>query len=51
MILHLDPSGVTLLALTLTLSTLTFLRPRTTVVEGFVHWVVFLVYIALIFSP
>jgi Ca2+:H+ antiporter len=42
---------MTLLALTLVLSTLTFSGPRTTVLEGAVHLVVFLVYIVLIFSP
>ena len=51
MVLGLDPSGVTLLALTLVLSALTFSGPRTTVLEGTVHLVVFLVYIVLIFSP
>ena len=51
MVLGLDPVGVTLLALTLVLSTLTFSGPRTTVLEGAVHLLVFLVYIILIFSP
>jgi len=51
MILGLDPSSVTLLLLTLLLSTLTFSGPRTTVLEGSVHLVLFLVYIVLIFSP
>jgi Ca2+:H+ antiporter len=51
MVLGLDPIGMTLLALTLVLSTLTFSGPRTTVLEGTVHLVVFLVYIVLIFSP
>ncbi len=51
MVLGLGPTGVTLLALTLVLSTLTFSGPRTTVLEGTVHLVVFLVYIILIFSP
>jgi Ca2+:H+ antiporter len=51
MVLGLDPTGVTLLALTLVLSTLTFSGPRTTVLEGTVHLVVFLVYIVFIFSP
>ncbi len=51
MILGLDLSGVTLLVLTLLLSTLTFSGPRTTVLEGAVHLVVFFVYIVLIFSP
>ena len=51
MILGLDPTGMVLLVLTLLLSTLTFSGPRTTVLEGSVHLVVFLVYIVLIFSP
>jgi Ca2+:H+ antiporter len=51
MVLGLDPTGVTLLALTLVLSTLIFSGPRTTVLEGTVHLVVFLVYIIMIFSP
>jgi Ca2+:H+ antiporter len=51
MVLGLDPTGMTLLALTLVLSTLTFSGLRTTVLEGAVHLVVFLVYIVLIFSP
>ena len=51
MVLGLDPTGMTLLVLTLLLSTLTFSGPRTTVLEGSVHLVVFLVYIVLIFSP
>ena len=37
--------------MTLLLSTLTFSGPRTAVLEGSVHLVVFLVYIILIFSP
>jgi Ca2+:H+ antiporter len=51
MILGLDATGTTLLGLTLVMSTLTFSGPRTTVLEGAVHLVVFLVYIVLIFSP
>lgn len=51
MILGLDPIGMTLLVLTLILSTLTFSGPRTTILEGAVHLVVFLVYLVLIFSP
>ena len=51
MVLGLDPTGMTLLVLTLLLSTLTFSGARTTVLEGSVHLVVFLVYIILIFSP
>jgi Ca2+:H+ antiporter len=51
MVLGLDLTGMTLLAVTLVLSILTFSGPRTTVLEGAVHLVVFLVYIVLIFSP
>jgi Ca2+:H+ antiporter len=51
MVLGLGPTGIALLALTLMLCTLTFSGPRTTVLEGTVHLVVFLVYIVLIFSP
>jgi Ca2+:H+ antiporter len=50
-ILGLDPAEMTLLALTLVLSTLTFSGPRTTVLEGAVHLVLFFVYVVLIFSP
>jgi len=50
-ILGLDAAGMTLLALTLLMSSLTFSGPRTTVLEGSVHLVLFLVYIVLIFSP
>ena len=50
-ILGLSPSEMTLLAVTLILCTLTFSGPRTTVLEGAVHLVVFFVYIVLIFSP
>ena len=49
--LGLDPTGVTLLALTLVLSALTFAVPRRTVLEGPLHLVIFLLYIVLIFSP
>lgn len=51
MVLGLDPTGMALLALTLVLSVVTFSGSRTTVLEGAVHLVVFLVYIVLIFSP
>jgi len=50
-ILGLSPTEMTLLAVTLILSTLTFSGPRTTILEGAVHLVVFFVYIVLIFSP
>jgi Ca2+:H+ antiporter len=41
---------MTLLALTLILSMLTFSGPRTTVLEGTIHLVLFVTYIVLIFS-
>lgn len=50
-ILGLSPTEMTLLAVTLILSTLTFSGLRTTVLEGAVHLVIFFVYIVLIFSP
>jgi Ca2+:H+ antiporter len=50
-ILGLDFADVTLLALTLVLSTITFSGARTTVLEGAVHLVLFFVYLVLIFSP
>ena len=50
-ILGLSPTEMTLLAVTLILSTLTFSGPRTTMLEGAVHLVVFFTYIVLIFSP
>ncbi len=51
MIVGLDPTVVTLLALTFVLSALTFSLPRTTVFEGPLHLAIFLVYVVLIFSP
>lgn len=45
------PSEIILLALTLTLSLLTFSGPRTTLLEGAAHLAVFVIYIALMFSP
>jgi Ca2+:H+ antiporter len=50
-VLGLDPAGVVLLAVTLALSILTFGGPRTTILEGAVHLVMFFVYLVLIFSP
>jgi Ca2+:H+ antiporter len=49
--LGLDPAEMTLLAITLVLSTLTFSGSPTTVLEGAVHLVLFFVYVVLIFSP
>ena len=50
-ILGLDPTGMVLIVLTLLLSIVTFSGPRTTVLEGAVHLLVFFVYIVLVFSP
>jgi Ca2+:H+ antiporter len=50
-IMGLDPGGVVLLALTLLVSALTFSGPRTTLLEGAAHLVIFFMYIVLIFSP
>jgi Ca2+:H+ antiporter len=49
--LGLSPAEMTLLAVTLALSLLTFSGSRTTVLQGAVHLVLFFVYIVLIFSP
>jgi Ca2+:H+ antiporter len=50
-ILAVDPTGVVLIALTLLLSVVTFSGPRTTVLEGAVHLLVFFVFLVLVFSP
>jgi Ca2+:H+ antiporter len=50
-VLGVDPAGMALIAVTLVLSALTFSGPRTTVLEGAVHLLVFFVYLVLIFSP
>ncbi len=50
-ILGVDPTGQVLIALTLLLSVVTFSGPRTTVLEGAVHLLVFGVYVVLVFSP
>jgi Ca2+:H+ antiporter len=50
-ILGLKPTEMTLLGVTLILSTLTFSNRRTTLLEGAVHMVVFLVYLVLVFNP
>jgi Ca2+:H+ antiporter len=50
-IMGLGPGEAVLLALTLLLSALTFSGPRTTLLEGAAHLVVFFMYIVLIFSP
>ena len=51
MILGLDPTGMVLVFLTLLLSMVTFSGPRTTVLEGAVHLLVFFVFVVLVFSP
>jgi Ca2+:H+ antiporter len=50
-VLGVEPAGVALIAVTLVLSALTFSGPRTTVLEGAVHLLVFFVYLVLMFSP
>lgn len=50
-ILGLRPTEMTLLAVTLVLSSMTFSNRRTTLLEGAVHMVVFLVYLVLVFNP
>jgi Ca2+:H+ antiporter len=50
-VLGLDPAEMVLLAVTLAMSIITFGGARTTVLEGAVHLVLFLVYLVLIFSP
>ncbi|MFS4458035.1 calcium:proton antiporter [Bdellovibrio sp. HCB2-146] len=50
-ILGLKPTEMTILGITLVLSTLTFSNRRTTLLEGAVHMVLFLVYLVLVFNP
>ena len=50
-VLGVESADMVLLAVTLALSILTFGGARTTVLEGAVHLVLFLVYLVLIFSP
>jgi Ca2+:H+ antiporter len=50
-ILGLDPTEMVLLVLTLVLSLITFSGPRTNVLQGAVHFVVFVIYLILIFDP
>ncbi len=50
-VLGLDPTEMVLLLLTLALSLITFSGPRTNVLQGAVHVVVFVVYLILIFDP
>lgn len=50
-VLGLEPREILLLALTLFLSFLTFGAVRTTMLQGAVHLILFLVYVVLIFDP
>lgn len=50
-VLGLSPAEMILLAMTLILCTLTFSGPRTTILEGAMHLVIFFVYLTLIFAP
>ena len=50
-VMGVEPGQVVLLALTLLLSALDFSGPRTTLLEGAAHLVVFFMYLVLIFSP
>ena len=49
-VLGLDPAGMVLLALTLGVSTLTFASPRTNVLLGAVHLLLFLTYLMFMFD-
>ena len=50
-VLGLSTTNMVLLATTLVLNTLTFSGPRTTVLEGAVHLLMFFVFLVLVFSP
>ena len=50
-VLGVDPAAMVLLAVTLLVSTLTFSGSPTTVLEGAVHLVLFLVFVVLLFNP
>jgi Ca2+:H+ antiporter len=50
-VLGIDPTEMVILALTLMLGILTFSGPRTTLLEGAMHLLVFFVYLTLIFVP
>lgn len=51
LIMGLVPAEAVLLGITLLQATITFGGPRTTVLEGAAHLVLFLVYVVLLFSP
>jgi Ca2+:H+ antiporter len=50
-VLGVDPTSMVLLAVTLVVSMLTFSGSPTTMLEGAVHLVLFIVYVVLLFSP
>lgn len=50
-VLGLDPTEMILLCLTLVLSLITFSGPKTNILQGAVHSVVFVIYMILIFDP
>ncbi len=50
-VLGLDDSGVVLLMLTLLVSVITFAGPRTNVLQGAVHLVVFAMYVTMVMTP
>jgi len=50
-VLGLDPTELILLCLTLVLSLITFSGPKTNILQGAVHTVVFVIYLILIFDP
>ena len=50
-VLGLDDSGMVLLMLTLLVSTITFAAPRTNVLQGAVHLVIFAIYVTMVLVP
>jgi Ca2+:H+ antiporter len=50
-VLGLDNTGTVLLMLTLLVSTITFAGPRTNVLQGVVHLVIFAVYVVMVMAP
>lgn len=51
LIMGLVPAEAVLLGVTLLMAAITFAGPRTTVLEGAAHLVLFLIYVVLLFSP
>jgi Ca2+:H+ antiporter len=50
-VLGLDDSGVVLLMLTLLVSVITFAGPRTSILQGVVHLVIFAIYVTMVMVP